>query len=143
MGLFGKVKNNWHKAQAAAIVQGMFEHHQQNGVFDLNPATTANVLVENLWSGAPNTFDGRHGYRPHKITAAAAAMMAVVYNAAKNGKLETNVLAMSMCVFQILKEIDEHPTRYPLNQLDEGVLTEVHRQFDEVQDDLTDAAALR
>lgn len=136
MGFFSTVKENWRKAEVAAIIQALLEHHQKSGVFHLDPAKIANGLVDNLWKGAPKTFDGRHGIRPHKTTAAAAAMMAAVYNAAKKGKVETNTLSLSMGVFQILQEIDNRPENFDLNTLDEGVLTEVHRQFEEVQQDL-------
>lgn len=136
MRFFNTVKNNWRKAEAAAIIQALLEHHQENGVFHLDPAKIANGLVDNLWNGAPKTFDGRHGIRPHKATAAAAAMMAAVYNAAKKGNLETNTLCLSMGAFQILQEIDNQPENFNLSTLDEGVLSEVHRQFEEVQHDL-------
>lgn len=135
MGFFNRIKNNWRKAEAAGIIRAMLEHHQKNGVFHLDPANVASVLVDKLWEGAPNTFDGR-GVSPHKATAAAAAMMAVVYNAAKSGKLETNVLALSMCVFQILQEIEKRPDNFNFNTRDERVLSEVQRQFEEVQQDL-------
>ena len=133
MGLFGNAKNNWHKAQAAALIQGMLEIEQSAGAFSRNPAQVANNLVGTRWDVSPHVFDGSSGMRPHKISIAAAALIAVVHGALNNDKIDLNILALWRCLSKILLAIGEgHVPLHSLNILDDSIIQGVVAEFDKI-----------
>lgn len=141
MGFFKDTKNAWKMAEAAGIIQAMLEHQQRTGMFTMDPAKMANVMVAAVWNNSPETFDGRRGARPHKATLAAAALIAPIRGAAEQDRVDPNIGALAVCLAQILGEFGEKGHLYNLNNLDEVIITSVIEQFEEVQSKLYDLIA--
>lgn len=137
MGLFKGVKNTWKKSEAAALIQKLLEIQKEQGMFTLDPAAAANMMVAKEWDKAPDFFDGRRGPRPHKVTVAACAMMPVIVGAVERDALTPNTMALVVCISQILTEIGTHPEQFELNAKDEHVLGAYMEKFEEIQPKLS------
>ena len=53
MGLFSGVKSRYKKSEAAVVIQKLLEHQANIGLFDLDPAKVANMLIAVVWSTKP------------------------------------------------------------------------------------------
>lgn len=53
MGIFSWISTTARKSQAAALIQTLFEVHQKMGMFELDPAASANKIVELTCSRHP------------------------------------------------------------------------------------------
>lgn len=65
--MFGGLKNKLRSAEAAALVESVLEEMQKQGRFPGNPQKTAYLLVSKATESQPDLFNGKNGYRPHRI----------------------------------------------------------------------------
>jgi len=119
MGLFSGIKSIYKKSEAAVVVQNLLQHQANVGLLDLDPATLANKLVENVWDSKPDVFDGEFGQRPHKLTVAASALANGI-ELFDDGDLNRNAIVLSLG--NILSELETNGRLYPLNSLDHQLL---------------------
>lgn len=78
--MFKGIKDNWKKAEAAAVIEAALTDMRQAGTYDRDPAKGANAIVQKAWETQPEIFDGRSGVRPHKLTVAIVSMSMMVEN---------------------------------------------------------------
>ena len=135
MGLFGGIKSNYKKSEAAVVVQNLLERYE---LFDLNPASMANKLVAALWEEKPDIFNGKFGQRPHKLTVAAAALANGIHLFEKSD-LNRSVLALSLGA--ILSDLEINGRLYPLNSIDHQLLEAAASIFAEIVSEDTDVEA--
>ena len=119
MGLFSGVINTYKKSEAAVIVQNLLQIQADAGMLNLDPASFATTLVDEVWTEKPAIFRGKFGQRPFKISVAAAAFANGV-SKYENDPLIRNSLIISLG--KILSEIEVNGRLYPLNGLDEQLL---------------------
>lgn len=131
MGLFSGIKNNFHKAQAATVAQTIIKQQSERGLMECPPKLAgqmAHKLVEACWARQPDVYEGKFGQRPHKLTTAATAF-ATAALAVKRAELK---LGMAMCLGIILTEVEQNRPMYPLNSMDDQLLTQAAEVFHEV-----------
>ncbi|WP_347140959.1 hypothetical protein [Paracoccus sp. SSK6] len=135
MGLFRSVKNTFKKSEAAVVVQNLLEIQSKIGMLDINPATTANQLINAVWSESPHLFDGRFGQRPHKLSIAAVAFARAISRLSDDDPL---TLSFMMALGKIMNEVSVNGRLYPFNSVDEqlldkalGVFTSVSNRFEQ------------
>lgn len=134
MGLFSGIKNNYHKAQAATVAQTIIQQQAELGLMECPPdlaGPMANKLVQTCWDHQPDTFEGKFGQRPHKLTTAATAFataaLAIQRPELKNG--------MAMCLGVILAEVEKNGAMYPFNSMDSQLLERAAEVFHEVAEE--------
>lgn len=115
MGLLRGVKNTYKKSEAAVIVQNLLEMQAKMGMLDLDPASTANKLIEEVWSESPHLFDGRFGQRPHKLSVAAAAFARAVDRLGDNDPV---MYVFMIAMGNIMNEVSTNGRLYPFNSVD-------------------------
>ncbi len=129
MGLFGSVKSNWKKSEAATVVQNLLEHQAKYGFFTSDPAKTATLLIAKVWDSKPDIFNGKFGQRPHKLSVAAIALSSAVDNLSpQNDDYSSLVIALG----NLLQEWETNGTLYPLNSIDNELLKTSLQTFIEV-----------
>ena len=122
--MFRAIKDTYAKSEAAVVVQNLLEIQVKKGFFDQEPKRSANDLVEIVWYKSPDLFDGRFGQRPNKVSLAAAAFE----NAMRVLGIENaNAQVFAICLGNIIQEISVNGYRYPLNSLDEKILSDAAR----------------
>ena len=119
MSLFKGIKDNWKKAEAAAIIQTLLEGQARVGTFSGDPATAANTLVKKAWAVNPEILDGRYGQRPHKASLAATALAMAVDGLSRDSKFHGSLIT---ALAQILLDLEEKGFLLPLSQLDQKLL---------------------
>lgn len=80
------IKNNWHKAQAAVVIELLFEDALDDEI-RAQAAKLANKLVEKAWESFPHFFDGSTNPRPHKMVTAAVTLAMTLERAPKDGRI--------------------------------------------------------
>lgn len=119
MGLFGAVKSNWKKSEAAAVVQNLLEHQAKHGFFNSDPAQTATFLIAKVWDSKPDIFNGKFGQRPHKMSVAAIALSSAIDNLSpQNDNYSSLIIALG----NLLQEWETNGSLYPLNSIDNELL---------------------
>lgn len=119
--MFKGIKDTWKKSEAAVIVQNLLQMQYDAGRFGDDPASSANTLIASLWDKTPHRFDGRFGQRPHKLSVAAAAFANAIRVL---GHRNENSMIFSICLGNILNEVNANGSLYPLSRLDDEILTE-------------------
>lgn len=127
MGLFGGIKSNWKKSEAAAIIQNLLEISQKMGIFDYDPAKIANSLVAEVWEARPDVFDGKFGQRPHKLSIAAIALTCGIRTAKESEYQRGLFIALG----RILGEVSLNGSLYPFNSIDESFLQGASELFNQ------------
>ena len=120
MGFFRGIKNNIKKSEAAVIIQNLLEMQSKTGLYDRDPASSANEIVGAFWDKSVNILDGRFGQRPHKISLAAAALGDAISKLGQHPYSNN----YSICLGNILNEISVNGALYSLNSLDHKLLEE-------------------
>ena len=118
--MFKGIKNNWKKSEAAVIIQNLLTMQASSGLFDRDPAASANKIVGDFWDKSEKLLDGRFGQRPHKLSLASAALADVMTMQGQEKYLNN----YSICLGNILSEISVNGALYPLNSLDQKLLEE-------------------
>ena len=136
MALFSGIKSILKKSESAVVVQNLLEIQAKAGFFDLDPAKVSNKLIETVWDGRPDIFDGKFGQRPHKITVAATALANGI-ELFEDGDLNRNALVLSLC--NILSEIEVNGRLYPFNSLDNQLLEESMSIFADISKILSES----
>lgn len=121
MPIFKGFKNTYKKSEAAVVLQNLLEMQAKSGLFELNPATTANDLIDRVWNDAPHKFDGRFGQRPHKIALAGAALTKAIHSLPFNDTVRNS---FCLCLANILSEVEANGSLYPFSNLDFELLSE-------------------
>ncbi len=105
----------------------------------VNLAEVANELVDNLWATDPDTYGGRYGQRPHKLTIVASALALAVSKSTGEDYTRyfyAHAFTSVVSVYIEMKEL------YPLSDLDHLLMEDVmdvYRQFDHELQDLKQA----
>lgn len=129
MGLFGAVKSNWKKSEAAAVVQNLLEHQAKYGFFNADPAQTATFLIAKVWDSKPDIFNGKFGQRPHKMSVAAISLSSAIDNLSpQNDNYSSLIIALG----NLLQEWETNGSLYPLNSIDNELLKAALQTFIEV-----------
>jgi len=127
MGLFGGIKSNWKKSEAAVIVQNQLEMVQKGWILDSShdPSKLATLLVATAWDSMPDVFNGKFGQRPHKLSVAAIAF-ALGIQTSNDDEYQS---ALLVALGNILSHIDVNGSFYPFNSTDERILLSASQVF--------------
>ncbi|WP_157764557.1 hypothetical protein [Rhodobacter sp. CZR27] len=117
--LFKGIKDQWKKAEAAAVIQTLLEEQIKVGLLDANAASLANSVVSKVWEQSPEYFDGRFGQRPHKIAFAGLALAMAVDKLPKDGRLHAPLM---VCLSELLLGVEANSFLLPLTPLDERMI---------------------
>lgn len=102
MRFIGGVLDVLHKAKAAAIIQGLFEHQIRSGLCSFNAVDAASQLVDGAWLPRPGVFNGTRQSRPHRLAVAAVALGGGWDHYSNNREMQ---LAVLVALAQLLKEV--------------------------------------
>lgn len=136
MGLFGGIKDNWKKAEAAVIIQNVFENLAKYGSFEGDPAKVANTLITDVWELKPDIYSGKFGQRPHKISVASAALAQGAMSAHPESSARANC---AIALGQLLGEVETNGRLYPLNSLDHTLLEAAVSIFTEISTEIVES----
>ncbi len=136
MGLFSGFKNTLKKSEAAVIVQDLLQMQVDAGLLERDPAKLANTLVETAWSSKPDIFNGGFGQRPFKLSVAAISLGMGIQHFA-NDEDTRNALIISLG--NILSELEVNGRLYPLNGIDEQLLSAAMAIFAEATEEMLDS----
>ena len=136
MGLFSGFKNTLKKSEAAVIVQNLLQIQVDAGLLERDPAKLANTLVEAAWSSKTDIFNGGFGQRPFKLSVAAISLGMGIQHFA-NDEDTRNALIISLG--NILSELEVNGRLYPLNGIDEQLLSAAMAIFAEATEEMLDS----
>lgn len=131
--MFGGIKNNWKKSEAAVFIQNLFEGLQQQGMFPGNPAAIANKIIDKAFEGRPEIFDGSRGVRPHKVAYAAAALGMVGAEADRGGQL---IVPVMMALGIILRDVEANYLAYSFSPLDKNLIETSRSIFERISSEM-------
>lgn len=129
--MFRSLKDNWKKAEAAAVLEKLLEEQVALGLFGSDPAKSANILVGKAWDAHPELFDGRFGQRPHKLATAAATLAMTLERLPETSSSRD---ALTVCLGRLLAAIAEHGVFLPLTALDHRLLDHAGEVFAAIAD---------
>lgn len=115
--MFTAFKSVWKKSEAAVVVQNLLEHSVRALALDVDPKTTATLLVSGVWASSPDVFDGKFGQRPHKISVAASAL-ATGISFFKEKDDRHHLHACTIALGNLLSEVEANGSFYPLASVD-------------------------
>jgi hypothetical protein len=133
MAIFKGIKDNWKKSEAAVVIQNLLEDSFKIGLFEMDPASSANSLIGTVWTKFPHLFDGRFGQRPHKISIAAYALANALEVV---GADNSNGYTFAISLGKILNEIDLKGNLYPFSSLDKELFESAAQTFMKFSDAL-------
>ena len=96
--MFKSVKDNWRKAEAAVVLEKLFEN--QHMIFDGNPKLQAGAIVQKCWDRGSAALDGSKGPRPHRVAIAAISLAHAI-------KFETGTAEDKLYLVLSLRELLE------------------------------------
>jgi hypothetical protein len=129
MGFFSEIKNNFRKAESAAVIESLLEKQLGLGFLsgeNVTPAEMANNLIQVVWDRNPGI--SRAGTLPHKMTLAAVGLSNGIIAMSKSGSREI-LLALNFCLGQILLEINASGDRMKLHALDFHLIDEAQNVY--------------
>lgn len=137
MGLFSIIKDNKRKAEAAVVLQKLFEFQAQlEGNEHINPAELANALIETAWNKRPEAFDGSvGGIRPHKLTIALYALANVIVGLPQGHSLRESCVAPFV---RLIAEVQQNGALYPFNSVDNFLLEHCFAAYQRLEDEMGD-----
>lgn len=116
--LLRSIKDNYKKAEAAAVAENLLQIFADSGISDLPAARTANRIISDVWERAPTLLSGRQGPRPHKATFAAAAFSSAIN--AKPAPDHPEKTTYMLCLGKILEHFSLNASG--LNKTDQMII---------------------
>ena len=110
------------KSDAATAIQNLLEHQAQYGVFEGDPASTANAYVQAAWDEKPDVFNGKFGKRPHKLSVVIYALALAVQrlHSIKDDQLAPVLIALT----NAMSEVETNGDYYQLTSMDRTIMEE-------------------
>lgn len=136
MGLFSGIKNNMRKAEAAVVLQNLFEYQSKfQGDAGINPAKLANKIVDTAWDSKPEAFDGSlGGVRPNKLTVALYSL-ANTLDELPDGDLRDLCLPPFV---RLIAEVQQNGALYSLNSVDNYLLEPCFAVYQRLESEMGD-----
>lgn len=125
--MFKSIKDQWKKAEAAAIIQTGLEDQNRLGYFTGDPAKTANRIVLRAWDFQPEIYDGRFGVRPHKLTIAVTSLILAVE---ETGPYHEQTPSLMLVLGALLQGLASNELLLPLVQLDFKLIEQTAERFE-------------
>jgi len=120
MGFFSKILGSDLKSNSINITTNLLKHQVEYGFMNDNPRTVATQLVNNVWTKAPDVFEGKFGQSPFKLTVAIYALVKG-YELYPKGGTKDAILAS---IGNGFSEVQMNGAKYPFNSLDQELLQE-------------------
>lgn len=125
MGFFSKILGNDLKSNSINITANLLRHQVEYSFMNDDPKTVATQLVNNVWTKAPDVFEGKFGQSPFKLTVAIYALVKG-YDLYPKGATKDAIL---ISIGNAFAEIQMNGAKYPLNSLDQELIQEADTIF--------------
>lgn len=122
--MFGAIKDRWKKAEAAAVIQHVFEHMKNSGTYgygEVTPYELSGIVLEAAWRANPSKLNGTYGKRPHKMSIAAYALAHALQNA---GAVTRKSVVLYLALMLLINDIRKNARIMDFNNVDEVLLEE-------------------
>ncbi|MBO3278243.1 hypothetical protein [Pseudomonas schmalbachii] len=131
MGFWGSLVVMYKKSEAAVVLQKLFEGYKRQGLLESGPAALANKLIESAWVHESYFFEGRFGGRPHKLSAAAIAL---VHSNYVLDRAHPDYQMLVLCLGQVIAKAQIHKRLHKFNSVDDALLGFASKYYvDEVE----------
>nr|WP_321266891.1 hypothetical protein [uncultured Sulfurimonas sp.] len=120
MSFFSKILGTDLKSNSITITTNLLRHQVEYGFMNDDPRTIATQLVNNVWTNAPDVFEGKFGQSPFKLTVAIYALVKG-YELYPKGATKDAIL---ISIGNAFAEVQMNGAKYPLNSLDQELLQE-------------------
>lgn len=115
MGLFSSIKDNYKKSEAAVVIQNLLEEQKECGLFQQDPATTANEIITKAWDYKPDILSGKFGKRPHKLS---TASFSLAFQISHIEISDERFPPFHLSLGNLLSEYERNGGLYPLTNID-------------------------
>lgn len=123
---FSYIFNFYKKKEAESLVIGLLKVPARSVFISINPETLANQLVSIAWEQKPDIFNGRFGQRPHRISAAAAALSYGLIHFPSDSEEQP---AIAIALANLLSDMSLNANLYPFNSMDVSLLSAALDQY--------------
>jgi hypothetical protein len=123
--IFKKLKNVYKIAEAAAILEKVFEQRTPRHLNVGNYSLLARDVIQDAWKANEDLFSGQLGMRPHKVT---VCLWSVVYAIEQVEFLGDKYQALAFSFAAITHDIERFGHSYDLSGVDEVLQTDALRR---------------
>jgi hypothetical protein len=115
------IKDNWRKAEAAAVVQTLLEGFgRRAGMSVLDFDKLANVMVDRAWTENDHLFSGYRAGRPHKVALAAASLANLLTKIPPDEQIHA---LLSLCLSEVMRDLNDRGHLLYLSELDRVMIS--------------------